>query len=275
MIEDFLKSIWRDEYITKWHDYVTQTNTEALVQGIQLVEQAKKIWDKELEESTKKIAKELQLKKSFFHLALLQPTAIAEITIKECKSVDDFYNYLRWNFPYGFASLIDDCLYPNSTNPSEEELNLYLENRNVYIKNGNVGDKNIQLASYARIQQTLMNKSIDKLITTTNAVSEESGKIASNALEESKKSNNTARYALWIAIVAGVWGIAIWLLSYFWNKIWGKEQINGIMKIQSELENIGKDIGAYSGEYNQVNIENKLDEQINLLKNISSFSSKK
>lgn len=269
-IEEYLKSIWKEEYIAKRNEYITQPNVDFFSKWIQLLDSANKLWDKEIEKWAKDVFNKWQLKTWYLHLSLLKITPVSKIKINKCTSVEEFNKYLRWDSPYLFASLLDDCLYPDDVNSSDENLELYLYNRNVYIKNWNIGDKNVQLAAYTKIQQTLINRSIDKLIQTTEKVSQESSDTSQDALLEAKKSNKTAKIALLIAWITWVASIVVGVLSYISSEKTDNSQIYTLSWINNQLVDIKTTIDSLSWSYKQSEIEDKLNQQIEILKKINS-----
>lgn len=259
-IKEYLENIWKTEFIEKWSEFVRQPNPQNILNQVQLWEKAKEIWDEKIIEEAKKIIKEATVKMWFLHYSLLKITPTCKIKINTCESNEDFYNYLRWRNKYLFASLTDDCLYPDETDKTKEMLEIYLENRNILIKNWNVWDKNVQLSSYTKIQQKLIDISINNLIETTNKVSKNSSKIA--------------KIALRVAWITGIWWLILWSLSYFWSLKGEKENLNNLTWIYFEVQNMWNIVEWFSWKYNQESIENIIKEQTLILKNIENIYNK-
>lgn len=259
-IKEYLESIWKTEFLEKWSEHIRQVNPQNLLTQIQISETSKVIWDQKIIAETDKIIKDLTYKMWYLHYWLLKATPVCKAKIALCESDDDFYNYLRWKDKYLFASLTDDCLYPDEIDKTKETLEIYLENWNILIKNGNTWDKNTQLSAYTRIQQQLINQSIDHLIKTTKEVSE--------------GSNKTARIALWIAGITGIWWLVFSTLSYFWSIQSENIRLNNLTWLYLEVQNIWNTIQSFSWKYNQESIEIIMKDQTTALKNLENIYNK-
>jgi len=269
-IEKYLENIWREDFLKEWLSYIKELNPQTALQLIKAAEEIKSIDNPEIKQQVNERVKDIKMKMWYLHYLMIEITPIAKTKINSCKSNEDFYNYLRWKESHIFASLIDDCLYPNEVNKEKEVLEIYLNNRNVLIKNGKIWDKNIQLAAYTKIQQTLINKSIDQLITTTEKVSQESWETSKEALWEAKKSNRTAMMALWIAWITWLTSIVVGILSYMSSEKTDYLQMNTLSWINNQLIDIENTINSLLWSYKQSTIEDKLNQQIEILNKINS-----
>ncbi len=232
------------EYITlKWEQYLKKRNEYYLQPDLDILTAKLKVEtttsDENLKETFHETLKEIELKRLpiFMNYLILTPTA--KLNIDLCQNENEFYDYLWGNNKFIWHTLINDCLYPNDVNPSQEELNVYMKNRNIYIKNSLKWDKWIQLQAYSNLQQTIINRSIIDLISETKRISDESNDTTLQSQLQAEKANEIANKAIIISIIFGLVSIALGILQYFDDEVELKEnQIILLQNIQEEIREI-------------------------------------